>query len=163
MDAFWSEIDKQLTELKQAKTAQDVVRILSQERNPSGDGPTGGDGFFAGSGGDGTVLQALYEAGWHVIWIEANYHYAMRAPDGSAITYVEGDIYARDRREKPKAKPTGTFTWSKEDDEGVSRLVLETDERVTDWKCVRVPGYRTSSGATEFVLCDVRITTKDNT
>jgi hypothetical protein len=56
------------------------------------------DGFFAGSGGDESVLGALLSAGWAVAWAEASYHYAVTASDGSAITYVEGDIYRGNRR-----------------------------------------------------------------
>lgn len=48
--------------------------------------------FFAGSGGDGTVMEALTDAGWRVTWAEASYYYVMTAPDGSSITYIEGDI-----------------------------------------------------------------------
>lgn len=96
-DQFWTVIAKQLAELKQAATAQDVVTILSAERNPYGHDTIGADGFFAGSGGDDTVREALYDGGWRLIWSCASYHYAMRAPDGSAITYIEGDIYLGDR------------------------------------------------------------------
>lgn len=96
---FWAKVRAQLTELEAAKSAAAVVRILSKERNPYGD-PTmvAGDGFFAGSGGDGTVKDALREAGWVPVWSEAPYHYCMKAGDGSTITYVEGDIYVGDTR-----------------------------------------------------------------
>ncbi len=93
MDKFWEAITAQLTELKTAKTADDVLRIPATERVPFGGGEGSGDGFFAGSGGDDTVYGALYAAGWRTAWYEASYHYAMTAPDGSGITYVEGDIY----------------------------------------------------------------------
>lgn len=98
-DDFWAAIRVQLMELTSAKTAADVVRILSKERNPYGD-PTmcSGDGFFAGSGGDDTVADALRQAGWGYAWRKAGYHYCMKAPNGSAITYVEGDIYIGDER-----------------------------------------------------------------
>jgi hypothetical protein len=90
-DNFWKSIATQLTLLKAAHTAQDVVTILNAYGPPSS-----GDAFFAGSGGDGTVWDSLYEAGWTLIWSEASYYWAMRAPDGSKITYVEGDIYKFD-------------------------------------------------------------------
>lgn len=98
LDTFWAVIDAQLTELKSAKNADDVLRILANDRNPYGPGTSGGDGFFAGSGGDTGVDDALTEAGWTYLWSRAGYWWAMRAPDGSAITYVEGDIYRGDRR-----------------------------------------------------------------
>lgn len=97
---FWAVIADQLNDLKSAKNADDVIRILSHERNPHGpewDGADG-DGFFAGSGGDGTVQEVLRSAGWTVTWSRAWYWYVMQAPDGSSITYVEGDIYRGDKR-----------------------------------------------------------------
>jgi hypothetical protein len=95
---FWAKVAAQLKELRSATTADAVVAILSHERNPYGPGvSTEGDGFFAGSGGDDTVYEALMEAGWVPIWYMAAYHYALRAPDGTAITYVEGDIYIGNR------------------------------------------------------------------
>jgi hypothetical protein len=91
---FWEVIREQVVELRSAGSADDVVRILALDRNPLGGGEdSGADGFFAGSGGDDTVYDALVEAGWATAWYNASYHYSMRAPDGSAITYVEGDIY----------------------------------------------------------------------
>lgn len=94
-DAFWATIREQLAELKTAKTADDVIRILSHERNPYGYNNADGaaSGFFAGSGGDGTVWDALDDAGWIMTWSESGIYYTMRAPSGSEITYVEGDIY----------------------------------------------------------------------
>ncbi|MER6605732.1 hypothetical protein ABT282_07405 [Streptomyces sp. NPDC000927] len=76
-----------------------MVRILSHERNPYGStermGPN--EGFFAGSGGDGTVMEALKDAGWCVIHAESGIWYVMRAPDRSMITYCEGDIAVGDK------------------------------------------------------------------
>ena len=90
---FWEEIDAQLNELRAAKGADDVIRILSESGEASA-----GEAFFGGSGGDKSVAGALYEAGWRTVWIEWEHHYAMKAPDGSSITYVEGDIYRGDER-----------------------------------------------------------------
>lgn len=103
-DTFSAVIANQLNDLKSAKTADDVIRILSAERNPYGsvqhaemiDGAA--QGFFAGSGGDDTVWEALDDAGWTQVWEsdkpgESGIYYTMRAPDGSEITYIEGDIY----------------------------------------------------------------------
>lgn len=88
MDKFWEAIDMQLAELRTAASADDVVRILGGKASASS-----GDAFFAGSGGDGSVEEALHAAGWVHAWREAHYHWAMRAPNGDGITYVEGDIY----------------------------------------------------------------------
>jgi hypothetical protein len=95
-DSFWAVIDAQLNELRTAATADDVLRILSQERNPYGPGASSADGFFAGEGGD--MAWALLESGWFTIWSQADYHWAKRAANGDVITYVEGDVYRGDRR-----------------------------------------------------------------
>ncbi|MFJ7280961.1 hypothetical protein [Kitasatospora sp. NPDC098663] len=107
-DKFWVEIAAQLDELKSAKTADDVIRVLSDERNPYGpdwDGRDGGaQGYFAGSGGDNTVAEALDEAGWDYVWAKAGYYWCMKAPDDSMITYIEGDIYGGSKRGNPYAQ-----------------------------------------------------------
>ncbi|WP_331732949.1 hypothetical protein OG613_48990 (plasmid) [Streptomyces sp. NBC_00015] len=99
-DPFWTAIAEQHTELQAARTADDVIRILSHDRNPHGPNWDGaaGDAYFAGSGGDRTVNAALHAAGWTTIWAESALYYVKRAPDGSVITYIEGDIYRGDRR-----------------------------------------------------------------
>jgi hypothetical protein len=107
-DPFWIAVKAQLTELREAASADDVLRILSPERNPyrlddpNWDGMDGAaEGFFAGSGGGYSVDDALDDAGWRYLWSRANYWWAMRAPDGSVITYCEGDIYRGDKRPSP--------------------------------------------------------------
>jgi hypothetical protein len=60
------------------------------------DACSSGEGFFAGSGGDGTAMGALLQAGWVATRPEASYYYVMRAPGGDKITYVEGDIFRSD-------------------------------------------------------------------
>ena len=93
MDMFWQAIDAQLGELRTAATADDVVTVLNRYGLPSS-----GDAFFAGGGGDETVCDALDHAGWSWVWCDADYFWCMKAPDGSKITYVEGDVYRGDRR-----------------------------------------------------------------
>ena len=44
------------------------------------------------------MADALGAAGWDYVWREARNHYCMRANDGSAITYLDGDIYVGDRQ-----------------------------------------------------------------
>jgi hypothetical protein len=104
-DPFWTAIKQQLTELRTAATATDVTRILALERcpyrltEPAWDGMDGAaQGFFGGSGGDDTVDDALDDAGWTYVWSRAAYWWAMKAPDGTVITYCEGDVYLGDRR-----------------------------------------------------------------
>lgn len=87
MDEFWAEIDRQLAQLRTAKTVEDVMRVLA-----NGD-ENAQQGFFGGSGGDGSVYEALMDAGWRVAWWDAGYFWAARCPDNrGGITYVEGDI-----------------------------------------------------------------------
>lgn len=95
--AFWDVIRAQLEELRSAETTDDVLRILSRERNPYEHDRIAGNGFFAGSGGDDTVYEALYDAGWITVWYVADYYWCMRKGD-SLVTYVEGDIYRGDTK-----------------------------------------------------------------
>lgn len=97
-DPFWTTVREQLAELTAATSATKVAEILCAERNPYGHETITAQGFFAGGGGDDTVRDALRQAGWRTVWAEASYYYAMRAPDGSVITYIEGDIYTRDTK-----------------------------------------------------------------
>ena len=91
MNEFWEAIEAQCRELTTAKTANEVVAILNKY------GPaSSGDAFFAGSGGDVQVIDCLTEAGWKTTWFDAVYYWVMRAPDGSLLSYVEGDIYLGD-------------------------------------------------------------------
>jgi len=92
LDQFWEAIDAQLQELRFAGSADDVLRVLGGPHDASG------EGFFAGSGGDGTVEDSLHAAGWRIVWYEAHYHWCMQAPNGDEITYVEGDIYRGSQR-----------------------------------------------------------------
>lgn len=85
-DSFWEAIDAQLTALKTAKSADDVMSILSTG------GRQANHGFFGGSGGDGSIAGVLDEAGWSIVWRRADYYWCMQAPDGSYITYIEGDV-----------------------------------------------------------------------
>lgn len=99
MPDFWTVIRAQLSELTSAASATDVIRILGHDRNPyrPSSPMSSTPGFFAGSGGDGTVSDALETAGWAHLGGSA-LHYAMRAPDGSVITYCEGDVSIGDTR-----------------------------------------------------------------
>ncbi|GAB3260343.1 hypothetical protein [Kineosporia babensis] len=99
-DSFWDVINAQIDALCKARTVQDVLHILSRQATqalPLVEPPgMSGDGFFAGSGGDATVYEALSEAGWSIVWYRAHYHWAMREPEGEGVvTYIEGDVYGR--------------------------------------------------------------------
>lgn len=91
MKSFWEAIEAQCVELRTAKTADEVVAILNRFGPPSV-----GDAFFAGGGGDTQLIDCLSEAGWVTTWIEADYYWVMRAPDGSLLSYIEGDVQLGD-------------------------------------------------------------------
>ncbi|WP_030895449.1 hypothetical protein [Streptomyces sp. NRRL F-5053] len=97
-NTFWAAIEEQIRELRSAQTADDVLRILDNGQGPD-------RGFFGGSGGDESVADALYAAGWELAWAESSIYYTMRAPDGSMITYIEGDIQRGDRHGNNPAQP----------------------------------------------------------
>lgn len=92
-NAFWQNVDRQLTLLRTAKSASEVVDILGTDSELST-----APAFFGGSGGDGTVRESLVTAGWQIVWSQASYYWAAQAPDGSHVTYIEGDIYPELRR-----------------------------------------------------------------
>ena len=101
---FWQEIDQQLERLRTARTPAQVVKILNDPQYTEIRAyaePTG-DAFWAGGGGDYTPIDPLTgDAGWKVAWFKARYWYALEAPEGGFLEYVEGDIYAHDKRPRP--------------------------------------------------------------
>lgn len=85
-DGFWEEIGQQLDTIIETKpdTVDKIIKILG--------GP-----FFAGSGGDRQMYGTLFDAGWHIYWSEAEYHFKARHPvTGECLAYVEGDVYKID-------------------------------------------------------------------
>ncbi|MBM9624733.1 hypothetical protein [Streptomyces zhihengii] len=101
LDTFWAAINQQLEQLRTATNADDVLRTLATDQGPD-------RGFFAGSGGDETVSAALHHAGWELTWAESSIDYTMRAPDGSMITYIEGDILRGDHHTKTSTQTSHT-------------------------------------------------------
>jgi len=94
LDGFWEAIEQQLADARSASSADDVLRIFAVTDHNS-------PAFFGGSGGDYRLDDVLLEAGWTYAWSKADYWWAMRAPDGSGITYVEGDIFGTVERPPP--------------------------------------------------------------
>jgi len=92
MDTFWDAVDTCLDELETATTADAVIDGLNAYFSPSSS-----DAFFAGSGGDRQLFDALRVAGWNIVWAEAPYFYVARNGD-ELLTYIEGDVYRGDRR-----------------------------------------------------------------
>lgn len=92
IDAFWEHVERQLVQLENATTADDVIAAL----DPS----TTADAFFPGGGGDTLPSEPLvYEGDWTFVWYDASYYWCAQAPNGDRITYVEGDVYRGDTRE----------------------------------------------------------------
>lgn len=89
LDGFWEAIDAQLEALTTADTVDDIVRICPVITDITAPDASG---FFAGSGGDGSVEAALETAGWRHVWREAHYHWCM-FKGTEYVTYVEGDLY----------------------------------------------------------------------
>ena len=83
-DGYWAAVDAQIEQLKSARSSADVIRILGPESASSG------DAFFNGEGDE--MEGALLDAGWRTYRYEAPYYWVMKAPDGSFITYTEGDV-----------------------------------------------------------------------
>lgn len=84
MDTYWQAIDATLAELRTVKGVEQVLALCPHQ--------SAGDGFWGGGDGD-EMLAALHEAGWRPVWYKATYHWCALAPDGTALTYVEGDLY----------------------------------------------------------------------
>lgn len=106
-DKFWDKVKAQTEELRSARSADDVMRILSPERNPYGPdwGGNAGEGFFV-SGLEDTMWDSLKAAGWKRVWTESPLYYVAKAPNGDLITYCEGDVDRGDPRSKAAKLPT---------------------------------------------------------
>lgn len=141
-DTFWTAIREQLAELRTAKSADDVLRTLSPERNPYGsewDGMDGAaQGFFAGSSVVDTVWDALDDAGWETVWDESALYYVMRAPDGSTVTYCEGDVYRGITAHAARRINEHTNTWSTSEGHPATGTRLQSAEigANTYWRVV---------------------------
>lgn len=90
---FWQRIDRALDRIATEKptTFDGVKAILDEDGNPDGT-EAAGAAFFAGSGGDRQLREALRDAGWRTVWAEASYYYTMVSPTGDLLTYTEGDV-----------------------------------------------------------------------
>lgn len=98
---FREVLEEQLRQMENASTVDDVLSLCPAgcddhvrpgqwcERCSEYRGI--GDGAFMGDGDD--MLGALYAASWRAVDYRASYHWCLKAPDGSMLTYVEGDLY----------------------------------------------------------------------
>lgn len=90
---FWDDIAAVLDKARETRTADELIAVVK-----SGPDQGGGcaDAFFAGSGGDGQLLDVLDENYWRIHDVKATYWWqATSTVDGSGVEYVEGDLYRR--------------------------------------------------------------------
>ncbi|ORW08054.1 MULTISPECIES: hypothetical protein [Mycolicibacter] len=93
MDEFWANVDACLDAVEMASTVDEVMSILNHHFLPSS-----GEAFFGGSGGDRQLIHALREAGWRIVWAEADYYFVASDKNGDLLTYAEGDVERGDSR-----------------------------------------------------------------
>lgn len=90
---FWDEIGRVLDDVKRARTADELIAAVGA--GPGQDAGSG-DAFFAGSGGDDQLIDALDRTHWKVNRVEGDYHWqALSKVNGTAIEYIEGDVCRR--------------------------------------------------------------------
>jgi hypothetical protein len=112
---FWPQITHQLERIVEEKpsTFEQIREILNDPAYTAiSERPAGDSAFFAGSGGDATLYEALRLAGWQVGRYQATYHYVMSNNlTGEEITYIEGDVVPDNQFSKlpsqRTAKPVG--------------------------------------------------------
>lgn len=103
-NGFWPQIDHQLQRIRTEKPGTfDGVRAVLLDpaygdvaTEVHRNGPRSFDtdsAFFAGSGGDPQLSDALEQASWQRVNFTASYHYVMSHPaTGEVLTYIEGDV-----------------------------------------------------------------------
>lgn len=101
---FWKQIDHQLERIR-TEYPNTFARIREILLDPGYDEVlaytqqngtqtwTQRQAFFAGSGGDDTLFDALLDAGWMATRFEADYDYtALHPGTGQVLRYTEGDL-----------------------------------------------------------------------
>ncbi|WP_235678706.1 hypothetical protein [Mycolicibacterium aubagnense] len=79
-----------LTAAGEAKTADELIAAVAAGPDQAAGS---GDAFFAGSGGDDQLFDALDRNAWEVFDVKARYWWKARSTrDNSVIEYVEGDV-----------------------------------------------------------------------
>lgn len=96
LDGYWQAISASLDAMRKAKSAAEVIEILGAPDRSIGVG----DAFFGGDGDD--MMGALFDAGWRSVRIDAAYLWCLEAPDGSQISYVEGDVFTGNKLSSKK-------------------------------------------------------------
>jgi hypothetical protein len=103
--SYWALYDATLGRIRQEKpTTFDQLKSILDSFEP----PSSAQAFFP-DGADDTLMSAVQDAGWEVIWADAYYHYRARCQaTGAAFEYVEGDLYdesAKAARPLPHNEP----------------------------------------------------------
>jgi hypothetical protein len=88
--SYWRLYDATLARIRDEKptTFEQLKSILDSFEPPSS-----AQAFFP-DGADDTLMSAVKDAGWGIIWADAYYHYRARCQaSGAQFEYVEGDLY----------------------------------------------------------------------
>lgn len=99
IDTYWNQLATEREVLAQRKpsTSAEVVAIL-KEHDPMSVELTE-DAFYSGANDGGSLAEDLEPAGWGYAWSESDCYYVLRHEGtGDSLTYIEGDVYAGDRR-----------------------------------------------------------------
>lgn len=90
-DQFWDEIRRVLAAAAQAKTAEELIAVVSTGPDQESGSQ---DAFFAGSGGDDQLFDVLDDSEfWTVFEVKEDFCWKARSlQDDSVIEYIEGDV-----------------------------------------------------------------------
>lgn len=89
LDRFWSAVADYLEQAKTSPTAAALIELTNRYWDRSS-----GDAFFAGSGGDEQLFDAIAtNPAFTFDWIEADYYWSASDRNGDRVEYVEGDLY----------------------------------------------------------------------
>lgn len=95
-DPFWTAVEDYLAEVRRSGGTQEVIDLTLQYFPDQHYKDGAADAFFPGSGGDDQLYDALEDAGWKFLVVEAEYSFTAKAPDKTVLKYVEGDIYRKE-------------------------------------------------------------------
>ncbi|AMY26224.1 hypothetical protein [Rhodococcoides fascians] len=86
-DDYWTTYDKALDAAAECRSVETLIDTLNRYYPPSS-----GVAFFP-NGADRDLLGTLTDAGhFDTVWVQADYHFALRDGRGDGFTYIEGDI-----------------------------------------------------------------------
>ncbi|MGB2722353.1 MAG: hypothetical protein WBC54_21635, partial [Rhodococcus sp. (in: high G+C Gram-positive bacteria)] len=86
-DDYWTIYDKALDAAADCRIVESLIDTLNRYYPPSS-----GVAVFP-TGADRDLLGTLTDAGhFDTVWVQADYHFALRDGRGDGFTYIEGDI-----------------------------------------------------------------------